>query len=429
MTADMQSWSNWSGSQRTQAAFLQPYHVDHLADIVRSQQKIRVVGAAHSFSPLINTEHAILNLDFIKGIAHVDEKTCQSTIWAGTRLYDLGEKLTEFNQALINQGDIDRQSLAGAIATGTHGTGIGLGCLSSLVTHFDLMTAEGEVLSCSQTQNVDIFAAGRVALGSLGILLKITMQNRPMYRLKEQIRLCSLQDVYQSLDTWKHQHRHIEFLAFLHADHVVLKTLDETDDAVASRPNSWPDEDFLLNLCCEMNRSMPWLNPYLQKLLGVFIQPSQYVDWSSRIFPSPRDTRFNEMEYQLPVQHGLACFEEILSVLKKHKVPMFFPIEFRYVKADDIWLSPFYQRDSVSISIHQFYKQNYATIFDLVEPIFFKHGGRPHWGKLHSLGAEQLQSLYPKWDDFMRVRQQLDPTQKWLNTYLEQLFFAKKIMN
>ncbi len=145
------------------------------------------------------------------------------------------------------------------------------------------------------------------------------------------------------------------------------------------------------------------------------------VDWSSRIFPSARNTKFNETEYQIPLQHGMNCLEEILHTLRRHKVPMFFPLEYRLVRGDDIWLSPFYQQDSASISVHQFYKQDYQVIFKLVEPIFLKYGGRPHWGKLHSLNARQLQNVYPKWQDFLNIRQELDPQQKWLSPELQQL--------
>ena len=351
-----------------------------------------------------------------------DREQCRSTFWAGTRLYDVGEKLATIDQALANQGDIDRQSLAGAIATGTHGTGVELPCLSALVSEFELLTADGHLLCCNSEQHADIFAAGRVACGSLGIMTRIQLQNRPMYRLQEQIRLCSLTDLYANIDKWKHQHRHIEFWAFTHSDNVILKSLDETQEEAQARPDGWLDEDFMLNMCCELNRIWPGLNPWLQRLLNIAIRPSKAVDWSSRIFPSVRNTRFNEMEYQLPVKQGLACFEEVMEILQQQKAPVFFPIEFRYVRGDDIWLSPFYQQDSVSISVHQFYKQDYQVIFDLVEPIFRKYGGRPHWGKLHSLEARQLCELYPKWDEFMQLRKSLDPQDKWLNPYLERLF-------
>lgn len=415
-------WTNWSGSQRSHPNICYPRNIESLQQLVRAYPKLRVVGAGHSFSPLAKTDAVLLNLDQLKGMSEFERIHYQSTFWAGTRLYDVGEKLASIDQALVNQGDIDQQSLAGAIATGTHGTGGDLPCLSAFVIGFELLTAEGELLQCNTETNREIFSAGRVALGSLGVMTKIQLQNRPMYRLKEQIRLCPLIELYSHLDTWKTQHRHIEFWAFIHAEDVILKTLDETFEEVQVRPNSWLDEDLMLKMCCELTRTWPSLNPWLQRLLNVVIHPSTVVDWSSRIFPSPRNTRFNEMEYQLPIELGLACFEEIMTVLKQQKVPMFFPIEFRYVRGDDIWLSPFYERDSVSISIHQFYKQDYQHIFKLVEPIFWKYGGRPHWGKLHSLQAHQLQALYPKWQSFMQLREQLDPQKKWMNPYLEQLF-------
>ena len=419
-------WRNWSGSQSSATRICQPSQISALQKIVKSCEHIRVVGAGHSFSALAKTDDLLLNLDQFKGIVAFDQEKTQCTVQAGTRLYDLGKDLAPINQALINQGDIDQQSLAGAISTGTHGTGIDLPCISAFVEGFELLTADGELLQCHRQQNAEIFQAGRVALGSLGILTQITLQNRPRYKLKEQIQLCSLKDIFTHIGQWKHQHRHIEFWAFLHADQVMLKTLDETEDDIQSRQESWPSEDALLTLCSELTRLFPKTNPYLQKLLGVFAKPTCYVDWSHRIFPTPRNTRFNEMEYQIPVEQGLQCLEEVLATLRKHKVPMFFPIEFSYVKGDEIWLSPFYQRDSVSISIHQFYKQDYHAIFDLVEPILQKYQGRPHWGKLHSMSAASLRELYPKWDNFMVLRQQLDPQQKWLNPYLKELFLSGK---
>ena len=416
------AWENWSGAQKSiPKSFIQPKNLEQLMEVVQSQPKIRMVGAGHSFSPLAKTTDTLVSLDHLKGILDIDAERCQSTVQAGTRLFDLGEKLASFDQALINQGDIDRQSLAGAIATGTHGTGLELPCLSALVKGFELLTAQGELLQCSAEQNSEIFQAGRVSLGSLGVLTHVQLQNRPMYKLKEQTRLCPLNDVMQNMQQWQYEHRHIEFWAFSHADQVILKTLDETEDNLQPRKEQWLDDDVLLKLCAELTRIFPPLNPWLQKLLGVFVKPSMSVDWSSRIFPSARSTKFNEMEYQIPLQHGMNCLEEILHTLRRHKVPMFFPLEYRLVRGDDIWLSPFYQQDSASISVHQFYKQDYQVIFKLVEPIFLKYGGRPHWGKLHSLNARQLQNVYPKWQDFLNIRQELDPQQKWLSPELQQL--------
>ena len=424
-TQETYTWSNWSGFQQAHPQhILHPENVLELQHIVQSHPKIRVVGAGHSFTPLVCTDATLVSLNQISGVSSSDTAHSRCSLYAGTRLYNLDQYLEPINQALMNQGDIDQQSLAGAVSTGTHGTGADLHCISAYVEDFELLTASGEILNCSRTENPEIFAAGRVSLGSLGILTKITMQNRPRFKLKEHIQLCTVADMMQFIQQWKHQHRHIECFVFSHAEKLMLKTLDETDEKLQPRKESYPSEDTLLTVCSELIKNVPSLNPYVQKLLGTFVKPTTAVDWSSKIFPTVRHTKFNEMEYQIPVDDGLDCLEEVLAALRQHKVATFFPLEFRFVKGDDIWISPFYQQDSISISVHQYHKQDPRLIFDIVEPIFQKYKGRPHWGKMHSMTAMQLRSLYPKWDDFLRLRQKLDPERKFLNPYLEQLFLG-----
>nr|WP_058967330.1 D-arabinono-1,4-lactone oxidase [Acinetobacter bereziniae] len=422
---NQRKWNNWSGFQHSQPEhILKPSSIDELKNIVQNHHKIRVVGAGHSFTPLVCTDATLLSLDHFSGVENVNTALTQANIWSGTRLFNLDQYLEPIQQSLMQQGDIDQQSLAGAVSTGTHGTGLNLHCISAYVEAFELLTASGDILTCSRQDNPNIFEAGRVSLGSLGILTKITMQNKPRYKLKEHVRLCSVKEFFENIDLWKTQHRHIECFAFSHADQLILKTLDITDEDIQPRKLSWPSEDALLTICCSLTKSFPALNPKLQKLLGVFIKPTTFVDWSSQIFPTPRETKFNEMEYQIPVESGMECLEAVLTALKNAKAQTFFPVEFRFVKGDDIWLSPFYQQDSISISVHQYHKQAPNQLFDEIEPIFQHYRGRPHWGKMHNMGASQLQALYSKWDDFMQLRAQLDPTQKFLNPYLEKLFFT-----
>ncbi|WP_431605821.1 D-arabinono-1,4-lactone oxidase [Acinetobacter bereziniae] len=422
---NQQKWNNWSGFQQSQPEhILKPSSIDELKNIVQNHHKIRVVGAGHSFTPLVCTDATLLSLDHFSGVENVNTALTQANIWSGTRLFNLDQYLEPIQQSLMQQGDIDQQSLAGAVSTGTHGTGLNLHCISAYVEAFELLTASGDILTCSRQDNPNIFEAGRVSLGSLGILTKITMQNKPRYKLKEHVRLCSVKEFFENIDLWKTQHRHIECFAFSHADQLILKTLDITDEDIQPRKLSWPSEDALLTICCSLTKSFPALNPKLQKLLGLFIKPTTFVDWSSQIFPTPRETKFNEMEYQIPIESGMECLEAVLTALKNAKAQTFFPVEFRFVKGDDIWLSPFYQQDSISISVHQYHKQAPNQLFDEIEPIFQHYRGRPHWGKMHNMGASQLQALYPKWDDFMQLRAQLDHTQKFLNPYLEKLFFT-----
>ncbi|MDV2470321.1 D-arabinono-1,4-lactone oxidase [Acinetobacter chinensis] len=425
-TEQRQTWSNWSGYQQASPQqILKPQSLSELQDIVRQSDNIRVVGAGHSFTPLVCTDATLLALDHLSGVVSANEQSSIAEVWSGTRLFNLDQYLQPINQSLMQQGDIDQQSLAGAVSTGTHGTGADMQCISAYVQSFELLTASGELLQCSPTENAEIFQAGRVSLGSFGVLTKISMQNKARYKLKEHVELCPLSEVVQHIQQWKTEHRHIEFFAFSHAGQVMLKTLDISEEDIQPRKESFPSEDTLLTLCCELTRMFPSLNPKLQKLLGVFVKPTTCVDWSSRIFPTPRNTRFNEMEYQVPVELGISCLQEILTALQKSGQQTFFPIEFRFVKGDDIWLSPFYQRDSISISVHQYIKQNPKLLFDEIEPILQRYQGRPHWGKMHSLNAGQLRMMYPKWDDFLQLRARLDPEKKFLNPYLQQLFYAE----
>lgn len=421
-----QHWSNWSGLQSSNPRqILYPENIAELQEIVKNNPKIRVVGAGHSFTPLVCTDESLLSLDHISGVEKSDLAHCQSTIFAGTRLFNLPRYLDPINQSLMQQGDIDQQSLAGAVSTGTHGTGANLKCISAYVESFELLTATGELLQCSSNENAEIFAAGRVALGSFGILTKITMQNKARYKLKEHIELCSLDQMKQNIHQWKQQHRHIECFIFSYQNQLMLKTLDETELDIIPRTESWPSEDALLTMCSELTKSFPKLNPYLQKLLGIFVKPTTFIDWSCKIFPTPRNTKFNEMEYQIPVDQGLECLDEVLHALRAKHVATFFPLEFRFVQGDDIWLSPFYQQDSISISVHQYHKQDPRLIFDVVEPILQRYKGRPHWGKMHTLSTNKLRNLYPRWDDFLQLRVALDPQAKFLNPYLEKLFLSE----
>ncbi|WP_180028507.1 D-arabinono-1,4-lactone oxidase [Acinetobacter sp. YH16032] len=419
-------WSNWSGYCHSNPQhILYPDQLHELQDIVIQHPKVRVVGAGHSFTPLVKTDASIISLDRFSSVLNADQAKCQATLWAGTRLFNLGQHLAPYEQSLMNQGDIDQQSLAGAVSTGTHGTGAALYSISGYVEDFELLQANGELIQCSKTENPEIFQAGRVSLGSLGILTKITMQNRPRYKLEEKIHLAPVEESLDQFLQLMHQHRHLEYFIFPFTDQLIFKTLDVTEGEVKPRETSWPSEDQLLTWCCEISKKAPFLTKYLQKLVGVFVKPTEFIDWSSDIFATPRNTKFNEMEYQIPIENGIQCIKEVIATFRKYQINSFFPIEFRVVKGDDIWLSPFYQQDSISVSIHQYYKQSPQKVFDLIEPIFQKYRGRPHWAKMHQLSHQEIRALYPKWNEFMQIREALDPHRKFLNPYLEKLLLGQ----
>lgn len=434
-------WSNWSGwikawPQRVAA----PATEEEVASIIRdAPAPIRTAGRGHSFTPLVESDGTILTLFGLSGIVDHDPTEMTARIKAGTTIRDLGPLLFERGLGLLNQGDIDRQTLAGAIGTGTHGTGGGLGSLSAGVKAFRLATADGEVLSCSRTENSDIFDAGRVSFGSLGVVTEITMQCAKAYVLEETGGRMPIAEALDKAEALRDEARHFEFFWFPFADQALVKFLRETDKEARPRRRR-PDgemsrDDKIMQLACEVSRTLPFLRGPAQKLLtstsgsrysggssdGAGEQKTK-VRWSHDAFPSDRNVRFNEMEYAVPAEKGPDCIREVGEHMRKCGTNFLFPLEFRYVAADDAWLSPFYRRDSVTISVHQYHRQPYKELFSVVEDIFRRYDGRPHWGKLHTRRAKDFETLYPKWDAFQKVRRQLDPTGKFLNAYLKQIF-------
>ena len=424
------AWQNWSGGQRAQpSAKWSPQDEDELRQGVRDAASVRVVGAGHSFSPLVPTSGAILSLDHLSGLISHDTQKQQARLWAGTRLFDAGPLLHGIGQSMPNLGDIDRQSLAGALSTATHGTGITLPCIAAGATALRLVTAQGDVLECSRDRDGDLFRAAAVSLGTLGVITQVTLQNVPAYRLHERVQLLPLDQLLPEMDTWVRQHRHFELLVFPFSRLAIVKTLDLTEEPPTGATQGADSDDAMLRLSCELTRWLPGLGHRLQAMIGRFIQPTERVNWSHKIFASARNVRFNEMEYQVPLATGASCLDEVCKAVSKSKIGVFFPIEFRFVAADDYWLSPFQSaigEARCSISVHQYHKQDYRPLFAVAEPVLRRHNGRPHWGKLHTVDSADLHALYPDLERFLRLRNELDPRGKFLNPYLRQLFGMAK---
>lgn len=422
-------WTNWSGAlQAKPSSYAIPHDEDALQRIVREAESIRPVGAGHSFSPLVPTTGTVLSLDKLSGLVGHDTETHDARVWAGTRLFALGPMLHELGQGMPNLGDIDRQSVAGVLATATHGTGLELPCIAGGATALRLVTADGEALECSETENTDLFRAAAVSLGMLGVVTQVTLHNLPAYRLREQVRVQQLDDVLPAALDRARAHRNFEMFAFPFGRQAIVKTLDATDEAPTDADHGADSDDGALWFGCQLMRHAPPLGRTMQNLVGKVIRPSQRVNWSHRIFASQRNVRFNEMEYQLPAAAGPACLDEICHAIARSRMHVFFPVEFRFVAADDYWLSPFHGKPGTafcSISIHQYHKQDYRPLFALVEPILQRHGGRPHWGKLHTFTAHQLRDAYPGLNRFLDQRARLDPAGKFLTPYLRELFGLK----
>ncbi len=416
-------WRNWSGGLTCQPeGRFSPATENELSEyLAATSGEVRPVGAGHSFAPLVPTDGHLVVLDQLTGLLAHDPQALTASFAAGTRLGDMGAPLEAVGQAMLNLPDIDRQTLAGATATATHGTGIDFPCLSGFVTSLRLVTPQGDVLDLAAGD--ELFDAARVSLGALGIITRMTLENRATYRLKARNWVQPIEEVLETFDENAARHRHFEMFPLTHSDYALTLAIDETDEPVNNPPPS-PEEDAAFGEAMAYWATLPprERKPLIDGLAQQ-IEPSEAVDTSYRILSNIRNGRFNEMEYSVPLHNGAACLREILATVIDREVDVVFPLEYRYVKRDDTWLSMSSgQEDHAAISIHRTAAADYRPYFDLIEPIFWKYGGRPHWGKVHSLGAAQLRELYPRFDDFQRVRAELDPAGRMLNAHLRRIF-------
>jgi len=420
-------WRNWSGGQMCHpAGRFSPASEDELISFLqRTSGEIRPVGSGHSFSALVPTDGHLLIIDQLRGLLNHDTDLMQATFAAGTRLGDMGSPLARVGQAMLNLPDIDRQTLAGATATATHGTGIAFTCLSGFVTSLRLVTPGGDVIDASASSNADLFNAARVSLGSLGIVTQMTLQNRAPYKLKAKNWVQPIEEVLETFDESAANHRHFEMFPLTHSDYALTLAIDETDEDINNPPPS-PEDEAAFGEAMAFWATLPPKERLPQiNALAEQIGPTEAVDESYKILSNVRNGRFNEMEYSVPLEAGADCLREILRTIIDKEIDVVFPLEYRYVKRDDTWLSMSAgHEDHAAISIHRMAGEDYRPYFDLIEPIFWKYGGRPHWGKVHSLGKTQLEQLYPKFRDFQALRAELDPAGRMLNPHLKKIFLG-----
>ncbi|MEH6568643.1 MAG: D-arabinono-1,4-lactone oxidase [Halioglobus sp.] len=418
-------WSNWSGSQSCfPLARKAPGTVEQLQEIIATATgTVRPVGAGHSFTPLVPTQGTIVSLSRLSGLIDHDSQTLQARLWAGSRLGDIGQPLEDVGQALINMPDIDEQALAGCLATATHGTGAEIGSMSTFVKALQFVDAQGQLVDCDEFQNPEIFQAARVSLGSLGVVTQVTLQNQAPYRLRRETVWREFEELMEVADDLANTHRNFEFYYIPFTGMGFTDVHDLTDEPIGSTEKIDGND-----AAQDLKTARDWLQswPRIRELvLGSYLKTLSTelsIESSWKNYTSERNVRFNEMEYHLPREHGLQALREVRAALESQHHEVFFPIEVRYVKGDDIWLSPFYQRDTCSIAVHRYFEEDFAPYFKTIEPIFRKYQGRPHWGKLNTLTESDFRTLYPRWDDFLAVRREVDPEGKFLNTYLRELF-------
>lgn len=417
-------WRNWSGLQQCKAqAMATPADEAEIAAHLRSSTGIvRCVGSGHSFSPLVPTDGTILALDRLSGIVSTDSAALTATVKAGTRLSLLSRQLDGSGLALPNLPDIDMQTVAGAIGTGTHGTGANLPALHADVLALRIVTPQGEVIDCDARRRPEIFDAARVSLGSLGVITQVTLRTVPAYNLHRKVRLMPLEELLQRAPDLARTHRNFEFFYLPFTGYAAMITHDNYSGSDVLMPES-QDEEALRDL----RRLRDWLGkmPRLRRwVAGKLIDSHETEEAKNRswkLLATSRRTRFNESECHVPRDAGIACVTEVIGALEKRN-DVFFPVEFRLVKGDDAWLSPFYRRDSCSIAVHAAHDEAWEYLVSDIGRIFRKYDGRPHWGKLHDFSAKELAALYPRWNDFQEVRRRMDPRGRMLNAHLRTAF-------
>jgi FAD/FMN-containing dehydrogenase len=398
-------WRNWAGNlQAEPTTIVHPTSEADIISLVRraasEKEPLRIAGSGHSFTPLCITNGTLITLDGLQGLIAIDQTTQTARIAAGTKISQLGEPLLQAGFALANQGDIDYQALAGAISTGTHGTGVEYGSFSTMVTAVRMVLASGEMLVCSAEIEPEIFKAAQLGLGALGVLTEIVLQLVPAYRLHQRTWVASFEETMAQLERQVQMNDHFEFFWLPGYDSSVMKSLTLTDEssfgggAVAAAPPG---------------------------TLERYRAPER-VDWSYRIYPSERQVPFVEMEFAVSYASGPECFCAIRDLMLKRYPQVTWPVEYRTQRADTIFLSPAYGRDVVTISLHEAPDRPYQAFFSAAESIFRTFDGRPHWGKLHNLRAADFEQQYPHWARFHAVREQLDPSGLFLNPYLRTIF-------
>lgn len=416
-------WSNWSGLEHAYPAKrAAPASEAELAALLpTTPAPIRPVGAGHSFTALVPTEGTLLSLDKLSGL--VSHEATTATVRAGTRLSALGPALAGIGQEMLSLPDINKQTLAGALATGTHGTGKGVTAIHGQVIAMRLVLPDGTLAECNREQRPELFHAARVGLGGFGVLSEVTLQNQPLTRVRKVVKLVDTDWVLGEWPMLAEKHRNAEFLVLPFTGKSALITHDVTDEPVKPRG---PDNDSQTLMDLKRLRDLFEFTPDLRRRAAQMamkdLPEDVAVDEGWKLLSNERPDRFKEMEYHLPIERQVEVLREVIARIERDAKDVFFPIEARIIAADDAWLSPFYGRESGSIAVHAWYKERHDWMFRLIEPLFREAGGRPHWGKLHSLGEAELGALYPMFGEAQAVRKSVDPAGRMMNPFLKKLF-------
>jgi L-gulonolactone oxidase len=425
-------WRNWAGNQQGLPRSIEtPRDVEevalHVKRAAQEGRRVKAVGSGHSFTAAAVTDGTLLRLDHLSGLVSSDLATGLVTVRAGTPLHRLNAILAQLGLAMTNLGDIDRQTVAGATSTGTHGTGSRLGGLATQIRGLELVVGDGSVVTCTAETQPELFESARVGLGALGIVTAITLQCEPAFVLEANEQPMPLDRVMEELDELADGNEHFEFYWFPHTDVALTKRNNRVPAGEAPRPlkpwREWLEDEFLantmFNAVCALGKMRPSLVPRLNSTAAKLMGARRFSAPSHEVFTSPRRVRFVEMEYAVPRPAIRDAVQAVRSVIDRDALQISFPIEVRVAAPDDIPLSTAFGRDSAYVAIHRYRGEPFEGYFRAVEHEMKALGGRPHWGKMHWRTREDLRPSYPRFDDFVAVRDRVDPERVFANPYLE----------
>lgn len=428
----MSSWRNWSGLVAvTPTEVRTPRDVDDVvAAVDRARERrttVKMPGTGHSFTGIAAPEGIMLSPAQLSGIVAVDRDAMTVTALAGTPLQVLNASLETLGLSLYNMGDIAQQTVAGATSTGTHGTGGLVASLSAQLAGLEMVTGTGEVVRASETENPDVFSVARIGLGALGILTTLTFRVEPVFTLEAHEFPMAWSEAIRRFDELTADHHHFELYWFPHTDRVLAKANDRTvdDPEPLGRFRHWLDDDFLSNtvfgLVNRLGNARPSWIPRLNEVAGRALSERTYSDVPHKVFTSPRNVVFREMEYAVPREVGLDALREVRRWIDSSGLEISFPVEVRTTPADDIALSTSSGRASMYLAFHMNAQTDHTAYFAGVEEVLRRYDGRPHWGKLHTRTAADLEPAYPRWSEYQKVRDRLDPERLFANEYLRRV--------
>ena len=425
-------WRNWTGDQRCRpVAIERPGTREELAEIVRRAAArglaVRASGSGHSFTEIALTDGVMVRFDRLDRVLSADAATGLVKVEAGIGLGELNRRLDGFGLAFENLGDIDRQTLAGSVATGTHGTGARFTSVSAQVEAVEMVLADGSALEISAAGDPSALEAARIGLGALGLIYAVTVRTVPAYRIDRLDNPKPLDETLARLDELNEANDHFEFYVFPHTGIALCRESRRTDEPAQPRSPAavYAQEVMLENwvgrLFVSVARRLPSQGPRLSRLAAGGVGRSRKLDRSYRVFASDRRIRFTEMEYGIPREHAREAVRRVLEIASRPEHRVAFPIEVRFAAPDEVMLSATYRRPTCYVAVHQDHRIDWRPYFRAVEEVMRSYGGRPHWGKRHSQTAETLAELYPRWADFQALRDRLDPDRRFRNLYTDRV--------